>query len=176
KKLHPDAITPTRSHPHDAGLDIYASESVVIRPQGQHVLKTGIAVDIPQGYVGLLTSRSGVSSKTKLVVETGKIDAGYNGELGINIKNDDAFLETSVQLQNREVGKGFKPLLYNVKGEKVDNGNPFNHDIGKVYKINAGDKIAQLVISPIVTPSVEIVEEFESESARGTNGFGSTDK
>src|SRR5699024_3227102 len=112
KKLHPDAITPTRSHPHDAGLDIYASESVVIRPQGQHVLKTGIAVDIPQGYVGLLTSRSGVSSKTKLVVETGKIDAGYNGELGINIKNDDAFLETSTQLQNKELSKGFSPLMY----------------------------------------------------------------
>ena len=176
KKLHPDAITPTRSHPHDAGLDIYASESVVIRPQGQHVLKTGIAVDIPQGYVGLLTSRSGVSSKTKLVVETGKIDAGYNGELGINIKNDDAFLETSTQLQNKELSKGFSPLMYNVKGEKINNGNPFEHDIGKVYQINAGDKIAQLVISPIVTPSVEIVEELKSESARGANGFGSTDR
>ncbi|MDM6356180.1 dUTP pyrophosphatase, partial [Staphylococcus aureus] len=43
---------------------------------------------IPEGYVGLLTSRSGVSSKTYLVIETGKIDAGYHGNLGINIKND----------------------------------------------------------------------------------------
>src|SRR5699024_7067437 len=110
KTLHEGATIPTRSHPHDAGLDIYASESVVIRPQGQHVLKTGIDVDIPQGYVGLLTSRSRVSSRTKLVVETGKIDAGYNGELGINIKNDEAFVETAVQFQNREVGMGFKPL------------------------------------------------------------------
>src|SRR5699024_1145818 len=43
------------------------------------------------------------------------------------------------------------------------------------YLVQAGEKIAQLVINPIVTPVVEIVEDFESESARGTNGFGSTD-
>ena len=43
------------------------------------------------------------------------------------------------------------------------------------YLVQAGEKIAQLVINPIVTPVVEIVEDFENESARGTNGFGSTD-
>lgn len=48
------------------------------------------------------------------------------------------------------------------------------HPIG--HRIKKGDKIAQLVISPIETPSVEVVEEFESESARGSNGFGSTGK
>ncbi len=53
------------------------------------VIKTDVAVSIPEGYVGLLTSRSGVSSKTHLVIETGKIDAGYHGNLGINIKNDE---------------------------------------------------------------------------------------
>ncbi|ULG73204.1 dUTP diphosphatase [Macrococcus brunensis] len=42
------------------------------------------------------------------------------------------------------------------------------------YTIKKGDKIAQLVISPIVTPAVNIVEEFESETARGDRGFGST--
>ena len=42
------------------------------------------------------------------------------------------------------------------------------------YKIFKGDKIAQLVITPIVTPEVNVVEEFESESIRGTNGFGSS--
>ncbi|MEJ3549646.1 dUTP pyrophosphatase, partial [Staphylococcus aureus] len=57
------------------------------------VIKTDVAVSIPEGYVGLLTSRSGVSSKTYLVIETGKIDAGYHGNLGINIKNDIETLE-----------------------------------------------------------------------------------
>ena len=45
-------------------------------------------MNIPEGYVGLLTSRSGVSSKTHLVIETGKIDAGFQGNMKINIKND----------------------------------------------------------------------------------------
>ena len=45
-------------------------------------------MNIPEGYVGLLTSRSSVSSKTHLVIETGKIDAGFQGNMKINIKND----------------------------------------------------------------------------------------
>lgn len=175
KQLSPNATLPTRTHSTDAGLDIYAAETVVLRPQGQHILKTGIAVNIPPGYVGLLTSRSGVSSRTKLVIETGKIDAGYNGELGINIKNDDAFLDTESQLNNREISKGFAPLMYDIKGEKIKNGNPFQHDIGKVYRIEKGDKIAQLVVIPILTPQLEIVNNFDVESERGSKGFGSSD-
>ena len=45
-----------------------------------------------------------------------------------------------------------------------------------VYAIGAGDKIAQLVISPIETPAVNVVDSFDSDSARGSNGFGSTDE
>ena len=176
KQLSESATLPTRNYNTDAGLDIYAAETVVLRPQGQHILKTGIAVSIPPGYVGLLTSRSGVSSRTKLVIETGKIDALYNGELGINIKNDDAYLDTKSQLNNKEISKGFPPLLYNVKGEKIENGNPFQHDIGKVYRIDKGDKIAQLVIVPIVTPQLEIVDQFDTQSERGEKGFGSSDE
>lgn len=61
----------------------------------------------------------------------------------------------------------------------IDSG--YTGDIGVIVDssrhtglINVGAKIAQLVISPIVTPEIEVVEEFESESARGSNGFGST--
>lgn len=176
KQLNENATLPTRNFSTDSGLDIYAAETVVLRPQGQHILKTGIAVNIPAGYVGLLTSRSGVSSRTKLVIETGKIDALYNGELGINIKNDDAYLDAITQLNNRKNNRGFPPLLYDVKGEKIENGNPFQHDIGKVYRIDKGDKIAQLVIVPIVTPQLEIVDQFDTQSARGSKGFGSSDE
>ena len=80
KLLSNNATIPTRAYGVSAGLDIYAAETVVIEPQEKILLDTDIAVDIPEGYVGLLTSRSGVSSKTHLVVETGKIDAGYNGQ------------------------------------------------------------------------------------------------
>lgn len=93
KLLSDNATTPTRAYGVSAGLDIYAAEEVEIEPQEKILLATDIAVDIPEGYVGLLTSRSGVSSKTHLVVETGKIDAGYNGHMRVNIKNDKQILD-----------------------------------------------------------------------------------
>ena len=163
KLLSDNATTPTRAYGVSAGLDIYAAETVVIEPQEKILLATDIAVDIPEGYVGLLTSRSGVSSKTHLVVETGKIDAGYNGHVKVNIKNDDL------------------PRIPNLKQAKYKNLNDSyikakdneTYKIG-TYKINKGDKIAQLLIVPIVTPEVNVVEEFESESERGSQGFGSS--
>ena len=163
KLLSVNAIVPTRAYGVSAGLDIYAAETVVIEPQEKILLATDIAVDIPEGYVGLLTSRSGVSSKTHLVVETGKIDAGYNGHVKVNIKNDDL------------------PRIPNLKQAKYKNLNDSyikakdneTYKIG-TYKINKGDKIAQLVITPIITPEVNVVEEFESESERGSQGFGSS--
>lgn len=89
KLLSKNARMPERNHKTDAGYDIFSAETVVLEPQEKAVIKTDVAVSIPEGYVGLLTSRSGVSSKTYLVIETGKIDAGYHGNLGINIKNDE---------------------------------------------------------------------------------------
>ena len=87
KLLSDDATMPTRDRL-DAGYDIYSAETLILEPQEKAVIKTDVAVNIPEGYVGLLTSRSGVSSKTHLVIETGKIDAGFQGNMKINIKND----------------------------------------------------------------------------------------
>lgn len=165
KLLSDNATVPTRAYGVSAGLDIYAAETVVIEPQEKILLATDIAVDIPEGYVGLLTSRSGVSSKTHLVVETGKIDAGYNGHMKVNIKNDMKHGGGGVKFYNAN-------YYLDIQGEiQVD----FTKDYCPMsYTINKGDKIAQLVIVPIVTPEVNVVEEFESESERGTNGFGSS--
>ena len=161
KLLSDNATVATRAYGVSAGLDIYAAETVVIEPQEKILLATDIAVDIPEGYVGLLTSRSGVSSKTHLVVETGKIDAGYNGHVRVNIKND------------YDDDGGETIFLRDIQDEKIfeEKRNIYKRFS---YKINKGDKIAQLVIVPIVTPEVNVVEEFESESERGTNGFGSS--
>ncbi|MCJ0953555.1 dUTP pyrophosphatase [Mammaliicoccus sciuri] len=167
KLLSDNATVPTRAYGVSAGLDIYAAETVVIEPQEKILLSTDIAVDIPEGYVGLLTSRSGVSSKTHLVVETGKIDAGYNGHVKVNIKNDEQYIDR----ENYE--SVYSKPLYDI-GDNLLNNPEVDYEIGKTYKINKGDKIAQLVIVPIVTPEVNVVEEFESESERGTNGFGSS--
>lgn len=166
KLLSDNATTPTRAYGVSAGLDIYAAETVVIEPQEKILLATDIAVDIPEGYVGLLTSRSGVSSKTHLVVETGKIDAGYQGHMKINVKNDEQHFRT-VNIQDFDLNGEMIGQYINDRDIK-----PF--EFNNRYQINKGDKIAQLVIVPIVTPEVNVVEEFKSESERGTNGFGSS--
>ncbi|UXR73310.1 dUTP pyrophosphatase [Staphylococcus sp. IVB6238] len=161
KLLSDNATMPTRNHSTDAGFDIYAAEIVVLEPQEKALIATDIAVNIPKGYVGLLTSRSGVSSKTNLVIETGKIDAGFHGNMKINIKNDyeDNGAETIFRRDLKdEIIIGDERHLYK-QG---------------TYVINKGDKLAQLVIVPIITPELEQVEEFTSESARGEKGFGSS--
>ncbi|HHX0170577.1 TPA: dUTP diphosphatase [Staphylococcus aureus] len=170
KLLSENARMPERNHKTDAGYDIFSAETVVLEPQEKAVIKTDVAVSIPEGYVGLLTSRSGVSSKTHLVIETGKIDAGYHGNLGINIKNDYISLEEYDEAEvDIDYGDVMYPI-YNVGGQAYYDklyDNP-------VYKINKGDKLAQLVIVPIWTPELKQVEEFESVSERGAKGFGSS--
>ena len=160
KLLSENATLPTRNHSTDAGFDIYAAETITLEPQEKALISTDVAVNIPKGYVGLLTSRSGVSSKTHLVIETGKIDAGFHGNMKINIKNDEQ--------QTNEIG-----LYFNgVDGKPLETTD--NHVFLRTYKINKGDKLAQLVIVPIVTPELQQVEEFTSESGRGEKGFGSS--
>lgn len=166
KLLSENATMPKRDRL-DAGYDIYSAETVILEPQEKAVIKTDVAVNIPEGYVGLLTSRSGVSSKTHLVIETGKIDAGYQGNLGINIKNDmehDGITSLYEDLDDELVS------TLDIKGNYINEGE----DARKVYKINKGDKLAQLVIVPIWTPELKEVEGFSSESERGEKGFGST--
>lgn len=166
KLLSENATMPKRDRL-DAGYDIYSAETVILEPQEKLVIKTDVAVNIPEGYVGLLTSRSGVSSKTHLVIETGKIDAGYQGNLGINIKNDmehDGITSLYEDLDDELVN------TLDIKGNYINEGEGAR----KVYKINKGDKLAQLVIVPIWTPELKEVEEFSSESERGEQGFGST--
>ncbi|HFE4971002.1 TPA: dUTP pyrophosphatase, partial [Staphylococcus aureus] len=103
-----------------------------------------------------------------LVIETGKIDAGNHGNLGINIKNENETLENWVTYNfSRDVaGIDGKYVLPPVTDKILFmNGS---------YVINKGDKLAQLVIVPIWTPELKQVEEFESVSERGAKGFGSS--
>ena len=123
---------PTRAHEHDAGLDLYAAETAYIAPQTWAVVSTGVHAEIPRGFVGLLTSKSGLMAKHGITCR-GTIDAGYTGTI--------------------------KAVL-------------FNHS-DRVYKVDAGSKVTQMVLLPIITPELELVEALE-ETERGTGGFGST--
>ncbi|WP_409328365.1 dUTP diphosphatase [Staphylococcus saprophyticus] len=174
KLLSNNATKPKRNNL-DAGYDIYAAETLILEPQEKALIATDLAVNIPKGYVGLLTSRSGVSSKTHLVVETGKIDAGYTGHMRINIKNDEQRLDLESLINNERLERNYKePLVYDINDKKIKNGNPFEVGIGRKYQINKGDRLAQLVIVPIWTPELVPVKEFSNETARGEKGFGST--
>jgi dUTP pyrophosphatase len=87
KKLNKDAKMPTHGHPGDAGMDFYSVETVVFAPGTQERVRTGIAVEIPEGYVGLIWDKSSISFNTGLKIMGGVIDAGYRGEIIMNFLN-----------------------------------------------------------------------------------------
>lgn len=133
--LDEGAIMPTRAHAEDAGLDLYTPEYFALTNVPGfdcHVIDTGVHMEIPEGYVGMLKSKSGLNVNRGVITE-GVIDAGYTGSI--------------------------KVKLYNL-GEDIQ-------------YFQRGDKIAQLVILPIVTPALKLVDKF-AKTERGDNGFGST--
>ena len=135
--LDEGAFLPTRAHDADAGLDLYTPEEfMLLMPSNDGIdsqtVDTGVHIEIPEGYVGMLKSKSGLNVNRGVITE-GVIDAGYTGSI--------------------------KVKLYN---------------LGKdIQYFRRGDKITQLVILPIVTPALKLVDKF-AETERGDNGFGST--
>lgn len=86
KKLVPEAVVPTRAHASDAGFDLVAV-SRVIDGDGAVVYGTGLAFEIPEGYVGLVFPRSSVAKKDLVLSNcVGVIDAGYRGEVMAKFK------------------------------------------------------------------------------------------
>jgi dUTP pyrophosphatase len=150
KKLHEDSIVPTRNNPTDAGLDLYAYETVTLEGRAfrynidgtlaesdlaRTVIPTGIAIEFPPGYALFIQDRSGLSAKHGIHRVAGTIDEAYRGELKIALVN-------------------------------------LSH---KPYTIKKGDRIAQGVLMPIALPEVQVVTEL-SDTARGDKGFGSSGK
>jgi len=97
KKCFDEAILPTRAHEDDAGYDLYASPyegfeagSVPIIGNGNQTFHTGIAMEIPKGYVGLVFARSGIGVKRGLKPRNcvGVIDSNYRGEIMVCLHND----------------------------------------------------------------------------------------
>jgi dUTP pyrophosphatase len=86
RRLEPKAHLPTRAHPDDAGLDLYALEDAVVPPGEGRLLRTGVAVAVPAGHVGLICDRSSLARRG-LKTAGGVIDAGYRGELGVVVWN-----------------------------------------------------------------------------------------
>ncbi|MEJ0001617.1 MAG: dUTP diphosphatase [bacterium] len=105
KKLNADARLPTKGHVGDAGMDIYASEEVVFQPGEQKRIHTGIAFEIPEGHVGLVWDKSGISFKCGLKVMGGVIDSSFRGEFVASMVN------LSSEVQTIEKGQKFTQML-----------------------------------------------------------------
>ena len=113
RRLRPDAVLPAYAHPGDAGLDLSAVEAVRLGPGERAAVPTGLAVAIPDGWVGLVHPRSGLARRHGLTVANapGTIDAGYRGEvqvLLVNLGSDPVEVaagERVAQLLLQEVGR-----------------------------------------------------------------------
>lgn len=170
KLLNGKAKVPVRQHVGDAGLDVYATD-IAFGPLVKNVntgkysceyieYKTGIAVNIPSGYVGLLFPRSSVSkTRLNLANSVGVVDAGYTGEITLRFRDRELL---DMEVDEHEFSK------YSISS--------FDR---AVYK--EGDAVGQLVVVPIERPEPRIVTEFSNTEELNTNGrleggYGSTGK
>ena len=139
KKLRPGATLPTYGSAEAAGADLYAciDKDLEIAPGDSVFVPTGLAMELPKGYAGLIYARSGLACKRGLAPanKVGVVDSDYRGEFMVVLHNHGKDLQT----------------------------------------ISNGERIAQLVITPIITPLYELVEDL-SETERSSGGFGSTGK
>ncbi len=89
--MHERAVLPRRAYAGDAGLDLTACERVTLAPGERAVVRTGVAVAIPDGYAGFVQPRSGLAAESGIsIVNTpGLVDSGYRGELRVILVNTD---------------------------------------------------------------------------------------
>ena len=83
---------PTYAHPGDAGADLYARENVEVPPGQRALVPTGVAIALPAGYAAFVHPRSGLATRHGITVVNapGTIDAGYRGEILVNLLNTDS--------------------------------------------------------------------------------------
>lgn len=139
KKLDDRAVLPAYGSEYAAGADLYAvtDGEVIFRAGETKMIRTGLAMEIPEGYAGLIYARSGLASKRGLAPanKVGVVDADYRGEIMVALHNH----------SDRE------------------------------QRIEAGERIAQLVIAPFLKATYEEASDLSS-TVRGSGGFGSTGK
>ena len=139
KKLDERAVLPAYGSEYAAGADLYAVSdgAITFLPGETKFVHTGLAMEIPVGYAGLVYARSGLATKRGLAPanKVGVVDSDYRGEVMVALHNHS----------------------------------------GKEQTIGAGERIAQLVITPFLKASFYEADEL-SDTARGAGGFGSTGK
>lgn len=87
KKLHPDAKIPKYAHHDDAGCDLFAIENTLVKVGERVPVKTGIVMEIPEGYVGLIWDKSGLAVNHGIKTIAGVVDSTYRGEILVAVTN-----------------------------------------------------------------------------------------
>lgn len=145
KKLVPEAVIPKYAKSGDAGLDLTATS--VVETDMYIEYGTGLAMELPEGFVGLIYPRSSLSNYDLVLSNhVGVVDSGYRGEIKFRFKKASRFKYV-----------GFCGEVTNISE--------------KFYKI--GDRIGQLIVQEYPRVLITEVEELES-SERGFGGFGSS--
>lgn len=161
KKLDEKAVIPTYAHATDAGMDLTAISKEV--ENGIVTYGTGLAFDIPEGYVGLIFPRSSIY-KTDLTLTNcvGVIDSGYHGEVKFKFRFnvDESNVEEFVENCDYNSYSGIMHT---------------KHASMMFESYEVGDRIGQIIIMPYPKVTYEVTDEFE-ETERGEGGFGSTGK
>ena len=161
KKLSDKAVIPTKAHPTDAGFDMTAAEIKITEDYVSY--KTNIALEIPEGYVGLLFPRSSNSKKDLLLANSiGVVDSHYRGDVEFRFKR----IMMPVMQQVRIAPPTGDPIQDAANIREVP-ALAYRDDY--IYKV--GDRVGQLVVIPY--PEINLVETDElSETDRGSSGFG----
>lgn len=115
KKLNENAIMPTYGSEFAAGADLYActnGETVTFGPGETKLIKTGIAMEIPEGYAGLIYARSGIANKRGLAPsnKVGVVDSDYRGEIMVSLHNH-SLVEQSIADGERIAQMVIAPFL-----------------------------------------------------------------
>ena len=179
KKLRRDAVMPMRAHATDAGFDLTAV-SRVFDCEGNVTYGTGLAFDIPEGYVGLIFPRSSICKKDlALSNAVGCVDSGYHGEVMAKFRPTLVVCDKGSQGRDGNDYLGTNQTDWETQfvtfhgrdgryPDIEDGALPFQP---RLYEV--GERIAQLIVMPI--PQVEFVEVDDlGESERGTGGYGSS--
>ncbi len=156
KLISENATVPTYAHPDDSGMDVYASEDVLIQPGQTVAVPTGITLAIPDGYEIQVRPRSGLSLNTMLRIPNspGTIDAGFRDEVKIIMHN-----ASSDTVQYPE------ETLHGTSSK----GNPKGP-----YRIRRGDRIAQMILAKTERAAFVFVDALDNIGNDRMGGFGST--
>jgi len=118
KKLHKEAIVPHFVHDGDVGMDLYSVEDLILKPGQRYAVATGLSIDFPHGYAGLICDKSGLAVKHGITTIAGVIDPEYRGEWKVvllNASDEDYYIK-----KGEKVAQVLFPKIEYMEVEEVD--------------------------------------------------------